>query len=212
MPNNLPILFFDLETTGLDNEKDEIIQLACLATSGYPEFQVVNKFNTRVMPTEKGKARLKESIETGGNPVKYTDKAWEGAPSEKVVMTHFKVFCKKYAKLPRKSRNGGTYYVAQLLAHNASFDKGFILAAAKRHNMFLPANLIMMDSLQLAMFVGMITRNPFESLKLGALCEEYEVPLTNAHDALADVEALVMLTRELFADLESEAHGKKQSK
>ncbi len=45
-----PILFIDLETTGLDRHHHEIVEIAALLVS-QPDFTVTNSFYTKVIPT-----------------------------------------------------------------------------------------------------------------------------------------------------------------
>jgi DNA polymerase III epsilon subunit-like protein len=70
---NRPLLFIDLEMSGLDVRQHEIIEVAALRVS-QPDFKVDNSYYSKVQPVH---------IETG-NPqslkvVNYSDASWKGA-------------------------------------------------------------------------------------------------------------------------------------
>lgn len=77
---NRPLLFIDLEMTGLDAEKHEIIEVAALRVR-QPDFVVENSYYTKVTPTH---------IETADPKalrlLRYSDESWkEGIPLKQVL-------------------------------------------------------------------------------------------------------------------------------
>ena len=97
---------FDVETTGLDSAKDEIIEIgACKIKNG----KIVEVFSTFVKPSKKIPAEITDL--TG-----ITDEMVKDAPTINYVLPDFYKFC----------------YNATIVAHNLQFDMGFIHNAAKR--------------------------------------------------------------------------------
>lgn len=97
---------FDLETTGLEANKEEIIEIgACKVVDG----QIVEVFSTFVKPS---KSIPKEIIELTG----IDDEMVKDAPTINYVLPDFFKFC----------------HGAALVAHNIAFDIGFVHAIAKK--------------------------------------------------------------------------------
>ncbi len=189
------IVFFDVETSGVSSTKHEIIQLAAVRVnptfSGYRTFEVKLQFDH-----EKADA---EALEMNS----YNAEIWEQeAVSPREAAEKFARFLNESADVTKVSkRTGREYKVAQLAAHNARFDRDFIFALYKRLDIYLPANWHVIDTIQLALIHGNITNNQPASFSLSKLCEFYDLPLDNAHDALGDVIATARLARRLLSDL-----------
>lgn len=104
MPGNYVV--FDLETTGLDGNKDEIIEIgACKIVNG----QIEEVFSTFVKPN---KHIPKEITELTG----IDDDMVKDAPTINYVLPDFYKFC----------------YGAPMVGHNVSFDISFIYTAGKK--------------------------------------------------------------------------------
>ncbi len=100
------IVCFDIETTGLNKNKDLIIEIgAAILRDG----QVCETFNTFASP---GRILPREIVELTG----ITDKMLEGAPSQEEAVNAFLDFAGD----------------RPLAAHNAEFDMGFIACACHR--------------------------------------------------------------------------------
>lgn len=68
-----PILFIDLELTGLDVKQHEIIEVAALLTR-YPDYRIENSYYTKVIPTHP-KTGHPESLKIAG----YSPQEWANA-------------------------------------------------------------------------------------------------------------------------------------
>jgi DNA polymerase III epsilon subunit family exonuclease len=135
MSNFVKIIAFDLETTGLDVSKDEIIEIGAILFS-------VKESRGRMVPEKLDefqslvKASKPISSESEASKVnKITDEMLLNAPSCTEVLQKFKTFC--------ESSNC-------LVAHNAdAFDKRFLSAAYGKHSIPAPAQPIL-DSIKMA--------------------------------------------------------------
>lgn len=85
-----PVLFIDLEMTGLDVARHEIIEIAALLTRP-PKFEVTNSYYTKVSPTHPETADP-QALEITG----YTPKLWQDAiPLRQALLelSHFAPDC-----------------------------------------------------------------------------------------------------------------------
>jgi len=113
---------FDVETTGLDSNKDEIIEIgACKIKNG----KIVEVFSTFVKPSKKIPAEITDL--TG-----ITDEMVKDAPTINYVLPDFYKFC----------------YNATIVAHNLPFDMGFIHNVAKKFSYNFNNNT--MDTLEIS--------------------------------------------------------------
>lgn len=148
---------FDLETTGLDSLRDEIIEIgACKIKNG----KICEVFSTFVKPNRKIPKEITEL--TGIN-----DEMVKDAPTINYVLPDFYKFC----------------YGSTMVAHNITFDIGFVHNAAKRfsYNFNNPT----MDTIEIAK-----AKLPgLKNYKLGTIVERLGVSLENAHRAVHDATA-----------------------
>lgn len=182
------LVFFDLETGGLDPSRHPIIQIAACAVD--EQLLALEWFEAKIafdMNAADPEALLKNS---------YDREVWERhAQPEQFVCCQFAQFLKRHADVEMISqRTGRPYFVAQLIGHNADkFDFPFLQAWYKRLDKFLPAAFSVMCTYQRALHhfhEHPQLRRP-ENLKLESLAPYFGIELTKAHDALADVTANV---------------------
>lgn len=110
-------------------------------------------------------------------------------------------FLCRHATVDLISDRGSTFRVAQLVAHNAEFDTGFLRNWYSNLSIFFPASYRALCTLQRALWLFDENKSltPPVNYKLGTLCQYFGVELSdeNAHDALADVRATLALYREM---------------
>ncbi|MEM6454917.1 MAG: 3'-5' exonuclease [Acidobacteriota bacterium] len=194
----MPIVFFDIETTGLDHAAHEICQIAAVAIGkGWVERDALE-----VKLHFDDDAADPQSLQMNS----YDPQVWEKhAVSPEVGIQQFSSFLQRHAEVPKVSRRGKPYKVAQLAGHNiATFDMLFVRRAFKTHNLFLPAEFLGLDTLQLAAWWRQFQNaagQPPENLKLSTLSNIFGIDHDDAHDALADVRANVLVAKAMIKTL-----------
>lgn len=191
-----PIVFFDLETSGLSSYKHEIIQIAAVACTLDSDEPIVDTFE-QLWHFDKDKADPKALEMNSFDPARWNAEAVE----PEYGLAEFMRFLEPYCAIERMSKNGKPYYVARLAGHNAvRFDAPFLQETAKRYGKFLPADFTPLDTLQLAAWLW-----PFpgsgdpENMKLPTLYRHlFGEDLEDAHDALTDVFATAKVAAELY--------------
>jgi len=153
----------DLETTGLDTAKDEIIELAAVKVR---RGLVVDEFSSLIKPNQ-GVGPEIEALTGISNAM------LEGQPAIGEVLPAFADFVGR----------------AELLAHNAAFDSGFL-------HKYWPDPRIWLDTLVLAQVVWPCA----SSYALANLTAMLDIDNTSAHRALSDA----LATAELFIRIEKE--------
>lgn len=188
-----PIVFVDLETGGGETWRP-IIQLAAIAISS----------DGTELESYEAKLQFDESIADPQALQKhhYSPERWmrEAQPAC-VVAEAFAQLLLRHAIVDQRTFGGRVFQVAQLAAHNAPFDGGFLKAWYDRLHLFLPASPRVLCTVQRAMWAFHEDKSltPPADFKLGTLCEYFGIslPKSKAHDALNDVRATVALYRKL---------------
>ncbi|RUL55769.1 PolC-type DNA polymerase III [Lysinibacillus antri] len=161
---------FDVETTGLSTAYDTIIELAAVKIR---EGKVIEKFERFANPHKPLSAKIIELTHI-------TDDMLRDAPEVDQVVSEFKEFIGD----------------AIVVAHNASFDIGFLYTAYEKAGIQGVIHPVI-DTLELSRFL-----NPtLKSHRLNTLCKRYGIELTQHHRAIYDTEA----TGELMLHLLKEA-------
>ena len=164
------LAYLDVETTGFDPGRDRIIEVAVIVAKG-PE--VLDRFSTLVDP---GRAIPRDTTMLTG----IDDAAVAGAPPMDVVVAQV----------------ADVIGQRDVVAHNASFDREFIAAAAGRAGRRIPGTWL--DSLQLAR----IALPRLRSHRLRDLAEAFDLPPAS-HRAADDTEALFRMWRIMLCGLDA---------
>jgi DNA polymerase III epsilon subunit family exonuclease len=152
MTNFVKIIAFDLETTGLDAVKDEIIEIGAILftvkeSRGRMGPEKIEEFQTFIKASKPISA---EASQTN----KITDEMLLGAPSCTEALQKFKIFCDKSDCL---------------VAHNAeAFDKKFLSMAYGKHSVLAPTQHIL-DSIKMARNIIQLP-----NYSLGAIAKYFE--------------------------------------
>jgi DNA polymerase III epsilon subunit-like protein len=183
------IVFFDLETGGLLPTSPDI-QLAAVAVDS--EWNELATFERKIQ-FDREKAD-EEALRLNHFDA---DRWAKEAIKEALAVAQFARFIEPFKSIELVSkRTNRPYSVARLAGHNAAtFDGPRIQAMFARHSQFLPSHPQVMCSLQRALWYAVETGTQFKSLKLSVLCEHFQVPLADAHDALADVRGSIAISR-----------------
>lgn len=186
-------VYFDLETGGVEAAHPDI-QLAAIAVDEDSGRELAT-FETKIAFDE----RAADPIALELNH--YEPEAWVDAVHPQVAVHMFAQWLKPHQAIRVVSKKGHAYTVAKLVGHNAAtFDGPRLQAMFKRCEKFLPADPRVRDTLQRAMwFFDETGKKPPQNFKLATLCEYFGVPVTESHEALADVRLTIGLARALRA-------------
>lgn len=171
------LAFVDIETTAIDKDAGEIIELGVvIAKIKDGALVVVDQLDLKIQP---------KHIETA-EPVAlringYNDADWLFAVSLEEAM---KVFVEK--------TRGAIF-----LAHNITFDYPFIEKALKETNLDHDLHFHKIDTLSLAFGILHIN-NDMGKLSLRMLCEKFGIENKKAHSAFADAYALYEVFKKLM--------------
>lgn len=163
---------FDLETTGLSAVYDTIIELAAVKIKGG---NIIDKFESFANPHHPLSAT---TIDLTG----ITDDMVRNAPEVEEVIRNYHEWAGDHI----------------MVAHNASFDMGFLYVAYKKYGISMKHATI--DTLELARMLHPELKNH----RLNTLAKKFGIELTQHHRAIYDTEA----TSYLLTYLLKEAHQK----
>ncbi len=143
---------FDLETTGLFKNKDEIVEIGAVKFTVYDDGGIVRPKEVATFQTLVKPPMMIPDEATRINHI--TNAMVENAPPINDALRKFTVFCGQSAIL---------------VAHNADFDSGFLHVAYTKHPQILPGNPIV-DSLRIAKSI----LPELKSHKLGDLAHMFQ--------------------------------------
>lgn len=176
---NKTFAFLDIETTGTDVLKHEIIEIGVvIAKEGdNGQFKIIDQIDMKVQPTRIETAEP-EALRING----YDPSAWFFASSLTDAMKTLSDKCQ------------GTVMIGQ----NVSFDWSFIAKAFAETGIPDPFFYAKLDTLSMAfhMFKDVEDVNRFS---LRALCEQFGVSNERAHTALADARATFEVFEKMMA-------------
>ncbi len=160
---------FDVETTGLSAIYDTIIELAAVKIRGG---EIVDTFESFANPHH---PLSNTTIDLTG----ITDEMVQNAPDIDAVLHRFHEW------------TGDAIYVA----HNASFDMGFLNTGYQRYDLGKSTNPVI-DTLELARLLYPQLKNH----RLNTLAKKFDIDLTQHHRAIYDAEATGYLFLKMLKD------------
>jgi len=182
-----PAIFaFDTETTGLVAGFNEIISLAGILYDN--QFQEIDRVLLHAYPDKPENFHAKAKEING-----YTTEEWEarGATTQQQMAEELNEWLiRRYC------------YRVIPLGHNVKFDLAHLQALYETHDMFDAWDKLFsyhcIDTVGISMFFDMSKHGEVaRKYNLVSLCERFDIDLTNAHDALADISATVELFKKL---------------
>ncbi len=169
-----PLVVFDLETTGLNPNKHEIIEIGCFVVD--PRIlRVKKKYEAKVKP-EHIESADPAALEING----FSPKKWRKAKSLKQALKEFNSLAPK----------------GMLAGWNVSFDRGFIERAFWQEKMILNFDYHWIDLMSIAYEKLFFEKKP-ERIGLTYVCEILGIPHKKAHTAMGDVEATLAVYKAL---------------
>ena len=136
----------------------------------------------------------------------YNESEWRAhAIPELDARNQLTAFVRQHSTLPKRSKTGIEYKIAEVGGQNIEFDIGFLKKLYERE--FFPMSLShrdWFDTIDLARAANFVCGIHFDSYKLGDMCKQLGIDSEPTHDALADIRATVALARELRRILRNE--------
>lgn len=181
----MKILWLDVETTGLDSKKNDIVSLAAIIDI---DGQVVDSIYLEMQPVSYENISP-EALKVNGYTIEQIKTFQTPQEALKKFMAFLGKHCNKFNKSDKYILGG----------HNvATFDKGFVADwAAKLGEKYLFSYLDyhVIDTVQIAMLFKVAKKLPTANIKLGTLTEHFKIVVTGSlHNSKTDIEA----TRNLY--------------
>ncbi len=176
------LAFIDVETTGVDHEKHEIIELALIVVKQKeregkgPSIEIVGEYEWKIKPE-----RLEDAEEEALRINGYNEVDWLFAGPLNNVLEDF-----------NKKAEGCIF-----VSHNLTFDYNFIMQAYKKTGIENRMHYGKLDTISLA-FGRLYDAPQANKFSLKFLCELLKVENVKAHTALADTRALVEVYKKLM--------------
>jgi len=155
-------VFIDIETTGLNLIKNEIIEIGCVLTT--PKLEVIEEFELKIKP---------EHIENA-DPVAlkinhYNSMDWKSSISLKEAMN---ILCEKAKD-------------CIMVGHNVSFDAGFLEHAFNQNKIANTMHYHKLDTISIA-WAKLHNDSNLEHFSLREMCVHFGIKNERAHSALPD--------------------------
>lgn len=171
---NRNLLFIDLETTGLDPTRHEIIEVGALLVNG-KTLKVKKEYQTKVMPEHPETADKKALKISGLSPT-----SWKRAKPLVQVLRDLNKLAPE----------------AMLVGHNISFDWAFLEIAYRNFNIPWTFDYHRLDLLSIA-YIHALTDPKIKKLRLQALADYFNIKREKKHRAMEDARTIYKLFRKL---------------
>lgn len=170
------LVFVDLETTGLNPEIHEIIEIGCVVVSGRT-FEVVQKYERKIIP-ENFTTADKDALQISG----YTKEKWKNAVDIKTSLSEFAEIAPD----------------AMLVGWNITFDWSFLVKAFDKHDIFPQFDYHRIDAMSVA-YALLYKDEEVLSLGLRKVAKKYDIAMDpEFHGALEDANATYLILKELM--------------
>lgn len=174
---HLPLVFLDVETTGLNPEVHEIIELgAVVARAEGNVLRETARLDFKIQPKNIALADP-QALRING----YDASQWLFAATLEDVLRQFKDTAK-----------GGV-----LVAHNLSFDWAFLSKAFEKTEIENTLHYHKLDTISIA-FAKLAEEEDINKFSLRALCEHFGIENKRAHSAFSDAYATFELFKKLM--------------
>ena len=171
---NQNLAFIDLETTGLNSERHEIIELGCVVLR-QPDLKQLAELDLKIKPLHLETAEP-EALRVNG----YNGGDWLFAAD---LAQALKALNEKAAG-------------AMMISHNITFDWPFLERAYATTGVPNQLASVRLDLLSMA-FVKLHKEERVQRFNLRALCDYFQLKNEQQHTALADIKASVAIYKKL---------------
>lgn len=169
------LAFIDLETTGLNILKHEIIEIGCVIVG--PDLEMIEEFELKIKPE-----RIEDADKTSLKINRYDPEAWVFAYSLPEAM---KIFSERVKD-------------CVMVAHNVAFDSSFLEYAFARTGIPNTMHYHKLDTISISW--AKLHREPdLEHFSLREMCLRFGIKNENAHTALSDARATCGLYKKLMS-------------
>lgn len=172
-----PLVFIDLETTGLNPLEHEIVEMACLVADGQT-FEVSKKYIKKVKP-EHIETATPEALKIFG----YSPEAWENARSAKEILQEV----------------NGLAPGGMLAGWNVSFDWWFLEMGFKKVGITSQFDYHLVDVMSIA-YAKLWKEKEIEQMGLRKIAPYFGIKLGEEHGALEDITATYEIFRKLMQE------------
>ena len=171
---NHNLAFIDIEATGLDVLRHEIIEIGCVLTT--PSLKVVEEFELKLKPE-----RIKDADPVSLKISHYDPKTWQSAYTLPEAM---KIFSEKVK---------GSIMVGQ----NVAFDSGFLEHAFAKTGILNTMHYHKLDTISISW--AKLHHDPdLDHFSLRELCLRFGIKNERSHTALSDARATFLLYKKLL--------------
>lgn len=180
------ILYFDTETTGLNPEKNDIIQLAGIVVVHGKEME---RFNLKCQPMD-WETISDEALTVHGYKLEDLMTFMKPYEMYKQLVDIFSKYINKYDKNDKFTPAG----------YNVRFDMEFLNNFFKKQNDVYFGSWIswkMIDPIQILHFLDYCKKIALPNYKLSTVCDHFGIDI-NAHDALSDIQATRQLISKIY--------------
>ena len=173
------LAFLDLETTGLDPERHDIVEIGVIRVRG-DTLEEITHTDVRVRPERLADA-CPEGLAIGG----YSERGWRHAASLREALIWISPYLKG----------------ASLAGHNVAFDRAFLDARWERTGITPPVmDHHSLDTMMLSW--PLLAAGVIESLCLDAITDYLGIDRSKPHRALADARCSLQVARRLVRPME----------
>jgi DNA polymerase III alpha subunit (gram-positive type) len=172
------LAFVDIETTGVNPFKHEIIEIGCMMVRQNDDgtYTALEEFEVKVKPEHIESAEI-SALRVNG----YDESQWLFAHSQKEALTLISQKCEG----------------AVMVAQNASFDYSFLAVGFGKYDVPDPFFYAKLDTIPLA-YLRFKDDPDMDSFTLRKLCERFGIKNDKAHTAMADIRATFEVFKRLM--------------
>jgi DNA polymerase III epsilon subunit family exonuclease len=168
------LAFIDIETTGLNLQKHEIVDIGCIITT--PDFEIIEEFELKIKPNF-----LENADPVSLKISHYNQEDWVDAYDIKEAI---KIFSEKVKD-------------CIMVGHNVAFDAGFLEYTYNKNNITNSMHYHKLDTISIA-WAKLHHEPDLKHFSLHELCARFDIKNPDAHTGLGDAKATFLLYKKLM--------------
>lgn len=167
--------FIDIETTGLNLQKNEIIEIGCVLTT--PDLEIIEEFEIKIKPEH-----LEDADPISMKVNHYKEENWVDAISLKEAMNILSLKVKD----------------SIMVGQNVAFDSGFLEYAFSTTKILNTMHYHKLDTISIA-WAKLHKDKDMEHFSLREMCLRFGIENTSPHTGLGDARATYELYKKLMS-------------